>query len=180
MGLDMNLSRKTYVKNWEHQKPEEKHTITIEGPKKDLIKTERISHVEEDIMYWRKANAIHQFLLDGREDNCEEVGVPTRRIKELYDICERIIKECPLEDGVVNNGQVLINGQWVPSTEMGKIMTNQELAAKLLPTTSGFFFGSTDYDQWYYDDIVRTHKVLGELMQEPKWDYADYVYNASW
>ena len=30
------------------------------------------------------------------------------------------------------------------------------LAAKLLPTQSGFFFGSTDYDEWYIQDLKDT------------------------
>ena len=29
MGLDMYLSKKTYVQNWDFHKPEEKHTISI-------------------------------------------------------------------------------------------------------------------------------------------------------
>ena len=32
-------------------------------------------------------------------------------------------------------------------------MKNHELADKLLPTMNGFFFGSTDYDEYYYDDV---------------------------
>ena len=33
------------------------------------------------------------------------------------------------------------------------VLKNHELADKLLPTMSGFFFGSTDYDEDYYDDV---------------------------
>ncbi len=29
MGLDMYLSKKTYVKNWDFQKKSERHTVTI-------------------------------------------------------------------------------------------------------------------------------------------------------
>ena len=27
------------------------------------------------------------------------------------------------------------------------------LAQRLLPTCSGFFYGSTDYDEWYFSDV---------------------------
>jgi hypothetical protein len=29
MGLDMYLYKKTYVQNWEHQTPEQRHTISV-------------------------------------------------------------------------------------------------------------------------------------------------------
>jgi hypothetical protein len=29
MGLDSYLTKKTYVKRWEHHAPEDKHTITV-------------------------------------------------------------------------------------------------------------------------------------------------------
>jgi hypothetical protein len=30
---------------------------------------------------------------------------------------------------------------------------DQKRCAELLPTQSGFFFGSTDYDEWYFNDV---------------------------
>lgn len=34
-----------------------------------------------------------------------------------------------------------------------RVLKNHELAPSLLPTQSGFFFGSTDYDEWYFNDV---------------------------
>ena len=34
-----------------------------------------------------------------------------------------------------------------------RVLENHELAEELLPTVSGFFFGSTDYDEWYFEDV---------------------------
>ena len=34
-----------------------------------------------------------------------------------------------------------------------KVLDNHSLANTLLPTQSGFFFGGTDYDNWYFDDV---------------------------
>ena len=34
-----------------------------------------------------------------------------------------------------------------------RVLDNHSLASTLLPTQSGFFFGGTDYDKWYFDDV---------------------------
>lgn len=34
-----------------------------------------------------------------------------------------------------------------------KVLENRENAEKFLPTTSGFFFGSTEYDEYYIKDV---------------------------
>ena len=34
-----------------------------------------------------------------------------------------------------------------------RILKDHSLANELLPTQSGFFFGSTDYDEWYFSDV---------------------------
>ena len=61
MGLDMYLYKKSYVKNWQHMKPESLHKITIKkgGKVRKDIKTDRITYIIEEVAYWRKANAIH-------------------------------------------------------------------------------------------------------------------------
>jgi hypothetical protein len=57
-------------------------------------------------------------------------------------------------------------------------MDQQELAAELLPTTSGFFFGSTDYDEWYYTDIQRTVDICNFCLSLPlEWSFE---YQSSW
>ena len=89
----------------------------------------------------------------------------------------------------------------VKSTELGstlrveydclfceKRMKNPLLAQTLLPTQDGFFFGSTDYDEWYLEDlksyveqvkiIEKEHKDLVES-GIPEYDI-QYVYWASW
>jgi hypothetical protein len=115
----------------------------------------------------------------------------------LKGICDRIVAECPLVDGKVRNGQRFANGGWQDVIEDGKVMTNKELAEELLPTANGFFFGSTDYDQWYYEDAKRTAEELGRIFdmletrttkwgwmypvmpEEPDWEVKFY-YHSSW
>lgn len=106
------------------------------------------------------------------------------QLTELLGICKKVKKSCKLIDGSVTNGYTLENGIKMPIVEEGKEMTNQELAHKLLPTASGFFFGNTDYDQYYMDDIDNTIEIIESLLseKEPDRDYlnADIYYSSSW
>lgn len=34
-----------------------------------------------------------------------------------------------------------------------RVLADRSLASELLPTQAGFFFGSTDYDEYYFDDV---------------------------
>ncbi len=59
-----------------------------------------------------------------------------------------------------------------------KVIADKSLAESLLPTSSGFFFGGTEYDEWYFNAVEYTIEVLEtELLDE----YADdFEYSASW
>lgn len=39
-----------------------------------------------------------------------------------------------------------------------KVLKDHSLAESLFPTQSGFFFGSTDYDKWYFNDLKDVRK----------------------
>jgi hypothetical protein len=60
-----------------------------------------------------------------------------------------------------------------------QIMDNPALAEELLPTQGGFFFGSTDYDEWYMDSIKETHDKLSVLLATIP-DGWSFKYQASW
>ena len=46
-------------------------------------------------------------------------------------------------------------------------------------TESGFFFGSTDYDEYYWEDLENTKTMLTDILAEPE-DDAEFIYRASW
>jgi hypothetical protein len=50
----------------------------------------------------------------------------------------------------------------------------------ILPTTPGFFFGSTDYDEYYYQDTKDTIEFLEKEMDADGKFNGDYYYEASW
>ena len=56
----------------------------------------------------------------------------------------------------------------------------EELAEQLLPTREGFFFGGTDYDSYYFDDLKDTKKIIEDVLEETDWDNEEIIYQASW
>jgi hypothetical protein len=51
------------------------------------------------------------------------------------------------------------------------------LAEELLPSASGFFFGGTEYDEWYFNDIATTIAILEEALED---ENGEYYYSSSW
>jgi len=50
-----------------------------------------------------------------------------------------------------------------------RVLKNHELANELLPTQSGFFFGGTDYDDWYFSDVkdcLKQMKAYRKLLKD--------------
>lgn len=184
MGLDMYLYRKTYVKNWDHNPAEKRFEITVKqgGKPFKAINPERINYITEEVGYWRKANAIHRWFVenvqDGKDD-CGEYYVSREQLTSLRDLCLRVLEATKLEAGKVHNGdRSTKEGGWEPVYEDGGIIADPIKAKELLPTASGFFFGSTDYDQYYVQDIRETSDMLTALLAEP--EEGDFIYRASW
>lgn len=50
--------------------------------------------------------------------------------------------------------------------DITNVLSDNSLAEKVLPTESGFFFGSTEYDEWYYDDLRDAKEQLTQLLTE--------------
>lgn len=183
MGLDMNLYKKTYVKNWQHMRPEELHKITIKrgGLVRKDIKPERISYIVEDIGYWRKANQIHKWFVDNVQDGNDDCGtyyVSAEKLLELKELCETVISKSKLVEGDVINGQTFKDGKLVPIVERGMVIEDPSVAKELLPNEAGFFFGSTEYDKWYLDDLKETVKIIDEALDDDA--DGDFEYSSSW
>ena len=50
-----------------------------------------------------------------------------------------------------------------------QVLKDHDLANALLPTQSGFFFGSTEYDEWYFSDVkdcLRQMKKYRKLLKD--------------
>lgn len=113
-------------------------------------------------MYWRKANAIHKFFIDtcaGGIDECQPIQVSIDDLADLVWRCESILISGPNADGT---------------------SIDKNIAHDLLPTCDGFFFGSTDYDEWYIGDLKETVKALKPIVDHPELYPGPFIYQASW
>lgn len=143
MGLDMYLTRSWYIgAQYDFNEIAGEINITERG-KRIPINFEKVTTIREEAAYWRKANEIHKWFVDNcqdGEDDCREAWVSHEQLQELLDICKTILN--------------------APESQRNR------LAEELLPTQRGFFFGSTEYDEWYYEDLKYTVKTLEPLLEE--------------
>ncbi len=176
----MYLTKKIYVgAEYEHRKVTGKISIKVDG-KPLPVNFSRVSYIEERLGYWRKANAIHRWFVNNvqnGEDDCGTYYVDIEKMEELLGICKTLVTGLVLEDGKINNGYSIIGGERIDNLEDGKTIKNPELADELLPTGSGFFFGSTSYDEYYYQDILDTVSMLEECLSDTS---GEYYYHSSW
>ena len=173
MGLDMYLeirrdeyvSRHTKSKTLKREWPK---FIKENGPGLVSSEPDMVSRKTTwEVGYWRKANQIHNWFLEHcgpRDYETGEVIDDCRSIEVSVDKLEQLLKECQM------------------------VLADHSLAQVYLPTQSGFFFGSTEYDEYYFDDLEHTVKVLEpviEFMHNIKDkcksnDWYDVIYTASW
>lgn len=137
----------------------------------------------EEVMYWRKANAIHKFFVDNvqnGEDDCGYYKVSLDVIKQLYNLCletHKVITNSPKKTISVHVG-------WNKSADIYEDVSvydvDEYVMEELLPTTSGFFFGSTDYGEWYLENLTNTIEICEKIINEFDFDKYDLVYTSSW
>jgi hypothetical protein len=49
-----------------------------------------------------------------------------------------------------------------------------------LPPREGFFFGGTDIDEWYWNDLKSTIAQLERVLTLPEFDNLSFYYQSSW
>lgn len=137
----------------------------------------------EYIADWRKANHIHKWFVDNVQDGVDDCGtyeVSKEQFEELLDICKKVINGTKLVKGWKSNGQALEDGEWVNCYDDGEYVEDSSVAEELLPTTSGFFFGSTEYDQWYIEDVKYTIEVIENVLNTTNFEHEIIMYSSSW
>jgi len=181
MGLDMYLYKKTYVQNWKHTPKEQKYSISIKrgGKKVTTIQPNRISEITESVGYWRKFNALHNYFVqnfaDGVDD-CKEMYVPKEDLEKLLDVLRKVKKI--LDKSKKKKSNIVVG--WANGEEMREDVEvyDSDKIEELLPTAPGFFFGGTEYDDYYYDQVTHTIGLFEALLEED--DISDFYYEASW
>jgi hypothetical protein len=165
MGLDSYLYATQFFAASKHKGFEE-----TERQKEETIKVKEIANLMNgndfletgesflqfakmklQLAYWRKANQIHKFFVDVCADGKDECQDTYVSRENLEDLLNRC--KTVLED--------------------------HSKAEELLPSKGGFFFGSTDYDEWYYKDLEDTIPVLEKILKDAPESWG-FEYKASW
>jgi hypothetical protein len=160
MGLDMYLEVRKFVPAKKYKvvegdyisEPVSAYTDLIEATKLDkLISDEAVgASVTATAVYWRKTNSIHNWFIQNCANNVDECQ-PVYVSREKLELLLETVSE-----------------------------TIKSKNAELLPPTSGFFFGSTDVDEWYWNDLKFTQRELKSLLKKTESDSVDFIYQASW
>lgn len=102
------------------------------------------------VAYWRKSNQIHNWFVDNVQD-----GVDNCHKYIVYrDKIEQLRDTCM------------------------EVLADNSKAEDLLPNAEGFFFGSQEYDEYYFGDLQETVKMLNRALELPE-NY-DLYYQSSW
>ena len=136
-----------------------------------------------EIAYWRKANEIHNYFVEYVQhgvDDCGTYDVSKKKLEDLLYKCKEVERIAVLEKSKVVNGYTFENGKEIPMYEDGEVIANAEEVAAILPTQGGFFFGSTDYDKYYMEDIKYTIDILEKILAETDFDTEAVCYHSSW
>lgn len=155
MGLDQYLTAKRYYSPAEWRGEEDNNTFAkiMEVVNADLFVSGELPSAEIAVKvgYWRKANAIHGWFVDN--------------VQGGEDDCREYL---------VDRDQL---------SELRELCTevlyDRDKADELLPSTSGFFFGSTEYDDYYFGDLIATVDLINKVLTNvpEKWDFC---YQSSW
>lgn len=137
----------------------------------------------QNCAYWRKANAIHAWFVENVQNGVDDCGtylVTREQLEALKTACETVLSKVQTKEAQVCVGMQYKDGKDTPMMEDGKVITNPEDCAEILPTQGGFFFGSTDYDEYYIQDLENTVKMITEVLEQTNWETDTIAYASSW
>jgi hypothetical protein len=169
----MEAETSMYLSRWEFEPAEvtEKAKAVVEAAGMTPLTTPEsagghLGWIEEDgciavnvtAVYWRKANSIHAWFVEncqGGVDECQPSHVEAEQLAHLRSICVDALK-------------AYVDG-------------DLDKAGQLLTPTSGFFFGSTDIDEWWAQDVQRTVTELERVITAAiALGGCRFVYQSSW
>jgi len=153
MGLDMYLTAKKYL--WSDEDKELSAKINeLVGVEADMQNRWNgssmiVKEISLDAMYWRKANAIHGWFVRRCQDGKDECQESYVSREQLQELVELCHEALDKPDHEV------------------------------LEPTAGFFFGSYEKDEWYYQYLKETIEGITKALTLPEKEY-EFYYQASW
>lgn len=98
-----------------------------------------------DCAYFRKANFIYAYFDHLIDSDTECCIVCKDEIESLFDACSLLLER----------------------------QNEKDFAEEVLPTCGGFFFGSTEYDDWYYENVESCYEQMKIILDE--WQDGDAI-----
>ena len=117
----------------------------------NLYPGRHVKGVTFEVGYWRKANAIHNFFVENCQGGKDEC-------QETY-----------IDPDDLKSLLLTVND----------VLADRSKAMELLPPVSGFFFGSTEIDDWYFEYLERTKNIIEDALSG-KYEDCDFYYQSSW
>lgn len=161
----------------------------------DFLKRLKKSFYPHEDVYFRKANFVYRFFHPYLVD--EACIVTKDMVNDLLERCDEVIEAAKKEGLIDENGEIdkryfycrnfydltkeeqetERNRVFKEKLKMPRVWT--ETAENQLPTQEGFFFGSTEYDVYYLEDILSCKQQFEKLLAD--WKDDEVVYNImSW
>jgi len=106
----------------------------------------------EEVFYWVKFNALHGWFVKHVQDGKDDCGDYIIPKSKLDYLLE------VLED----------------------VNKRPRSAKRLLPTESGFFFGGTEYDEYYFDNVKKSVTTIRSILADTDFETEDLYYTSSW
>ena len=155
MGLDMYLNGKRYLSKHFDKDDEARQNAIAEAfeelkGRKTRWDSSPVKEVTIEAGYWRKANAIHRWFVENVQKGVDNC--------EPYYVSREQLQEL----------RALCQ----------RVLDFRHLATDNLPPADGFFFGSTDIDEYYWQDLEHTINIIDECLDMP--DSWDFEYRSSW
>jgi hypothetical protein len=107
----------------------------------------------DEVAYWRKANQIREWFV-------RNTGYDTNA-----DCEEHLLTKEQLE-------QLM--------DDCNKVLNDHSLAKEIMPTSQGFFFGSAEYDEWYFEDLKDTLDQLTVIFETTDFETEEIYYYEWW
>ena len=113
---------------------------------------ELVKETSEEVMYWRKANQIRSWIVN---NTIYEDDWNCERVELTKETLEKLKADCET------------------------VMDDPSKARKIFPTSAKFFFGSTDYDEWYFNELETTAKEIEIILKETDFEN-EIIYYTEW
>jgi hypothetical protein len=110
-----------------------------------------ISSIKTEVGYFRKFNALHELVIK----QCGYDVTDDSNIRLDKEACEKILNA------------------------LEEVEKDHNKAEELVPTTDCFFFGSLDYDEYYYECVENAVKLFKKIIKQLG-DYDTVWYMASY